>query len=137
MSTSGDFPAVPDKADSKKDPTVIGTLWAVGRWVVEREVMMRVVSIAVLIGLGVAGLAFAQDAGVTYVAPLKEELAAQRRENAEIHKKQAIEREQDRADLATTKMQSAETMLNVRMLVERLNMKPIVLVDETAKDGGR
>ena len=131
MSTSGEHPAV----DAKKDPTVIGTLWAVGRWVVERELLMRIASVVLLLAIGAGGIVYAQDAGVKYVAPLRDELAAQRRENAEVHKKQALEREQDRTDLATTKMQSAETMLNVRMLVERLNMKPIVLVDE--KDGGQ
>jgi hypothetical protein len=142
VSASGnDLPRVPTQdalpvAPEPKEPTVIGTIWTVGRWVVEQEILMRIVMVLVLVAIGVGGLAFAQDAGVKYVAPIRDELAAQRAENLEIHKRQALEREQDRADLATTKMQSAETMLNVRMLVERLNMKPIVLVEQP-KDGGQ
>ena len=134
MTSQTDPPAVPDSSKPKQ-PTIIGTIWAAANWVVEREMLNRIVMVLVLVGLGVGSLSFAQDAGVKYVAPLKEELAAQRKENAEIHKKQALEREQDRADLATTKMQSAEVMLNVRLIVERLNMKPVILVEPA--DGGR
>jgi len=122
--------------EGKPPPTVIGTLWDVALWVAKRELLMRVVMVAVLVALGAAGLSYGQDKFDAGIAPLRDELAADRKANAEVHKKQALEREQDRADLATTKMQSAETMLNVRMLVERLNMKPIVLVDQPA-DGGR
>jgi hypothetical protein len=118
-----------------KPPTIIGTIWAAAEWVAKKELLNRVVMVAVLIGLGVAGLAFAQDKFDGGLAPLREELAADRKTNAEIHKKQTLEREQDRADLATTKMQSAETMLNVRLIVEALKLRPIVLVDQP--DGGR
>lgn len=133
MSTTQDnLPAVPEKPPV---PTVIGTLWDVALWVAKRELLMRVVMVAVLVALGAAGVVYGQDKFDAGIAPLREELAADRKANAEVHKRQSLEREQDRADLATTKMQSAETMLNVRMLVERLNMKPIVLVNE--QDAGR
>ncbi|MFZ2152111.1 MAG: hypothetical protein WAV09_03325 [Minisyncoccia bacterium] len=107
---------------------------------------MRLVLAAVLLGLGAAGIVWGQDWRDAGTAPLREELiaqrketreelAAQRKENAEVHKKQALEREQDRAEAAIVKMQSAETMLNMRLVVERLNMKPIILVDQ--HDGGK
>jgi hypothetical protein len=130
--TQDNLPAVPEKPPV---PTVIGTLWDVALWVAKRELLMRVVMVAVLVALGAAGVVYGQDKFDAGIAPLREELAADRKANAEVHKRQSLEREQDRADLATTKMQSAETMLNVRMLVERLNMKPIVLVNE--QDAGR
>ena len=134
MNTPRDnLPAVEEKP---KEPTIPEAIWSAARWVVGQELLMRLVLVAVLLGLGAAGIVWGQDKFDAGIAPLRDELAADRKANAEVHKKQALEREQDRAEIATTKMQSAETMLNVRMLVERLNMKPIILVEQP-KDGGQ
>lgn len=124
--------------DKKKEPLSIAeVIWAAARWLAERELLLRLGMVAFFLIIGGGAVVYAQDAGVKYVAPLREELAAQREENKKVHAQQALEREQDRADLATTKMQSAEAMLNVRLIVERLNMKPIILAPEPATDGGR
>lgn len=115
-----DLPAAPEP----KPPALSEVVWAAARWVVGQELLMRIVLVAVLVGLGVAGLAFAQDKFDAGLEPHEARITALEKG-----------REEDRAALATTRMQSAETMLNVRLIVEALKLRPIVLVEQP-KDAG-
>lgn len=122
-------------AKAAPTPTLPGTLWALANLVFKREASLAIVSFAVLVGIGAAGAVYAQDKFDAGFAPIREEILTDRKANAELHAKQALEREQDRAQIATVKMQSAETMLNVRLLVESLKLKPIILVEPAGSDG--
>lgn len=142
MSTSRDnLPAVEEPKD--KPPTVVESIWAAARWLASRELLLRIAATAAMLVAGGATVVWAQqqrDAGVAPVkadiAELRQEVAEQAKADAQLHAKQAVEREEDRAQIATVKMQSAEVMLNMRLVVERLNMKPIILVEQP-KDGGQ
>lgn len=131
-----ELPAVTDKP-----PTTIESVWAAARWLASRELLLRIAATAVMLLAGGATVVWAQQQRDAGVAPVKAELAELRAQmvekekaDATLHAKQAEERQEDRGEIATVKMQSAEVMLNVRLIVERLNMKPIILVEHP--DGG-
>lgn len=117
-----DLPAVPDD----KPPTLPTVLWQLANLVFKREAVMLLAAMALLVGGGGATVVYGQgylDGGMEKrIAPL--------------------ERRQDmvEADVAEVKKTSAEalrvsleTNLNVRLIAERLNLRPITL---EAKDGG-
>ena len=59
MSNTGEHKAI---ADAKaEDPTIAGTMWAIARFIIGRERILAVVSVAVLVGSGFVGAVWAQD----------------------------------------------------------------------------
>lgn len=123
MSTTGEHQAAPEQ----KPPTVTGALLALANLVFKRDAILWAAAIAVLLFAGGFGVVWAQDkldGGVEVrVAPLEKRLDTTEREMAEVKK-----------TAAEALRVSMETNLNVRLIAERLNVRPITL--ETA-DGGR
>jgi hypothetical protein len=123
VSTTGEHQAVPEQ----KPPTVTGALLALANLVFKRDAILWAAAIAVLLFAGGFGVVWAQDkldGGVEVrVAPLEKRMDANERELAEVKKTSA-----------EALRVSMETNLNVRLIAERLNLRPITL--ETA-DGGR
>jgi len=109
--TQDNLPAV-----ETKPPTIIGTLWAVGEWVVKRELLMRIVMVVVLLLCGAAGVVYAQDAGVKLIAPVEARVASLEKNQADMQR------------------MTLETNATVKMIAYRLGVTPLSL--EQPKDGG-
>ncbi len=115
MSASRDnLPVVEEKPPA---PTVIGTLWEIANWVAKRELLMRLVMVVVLIAVGVAGLAYAQDAGVKWLAPVEQRVTALEKNQADMQR------------------MTLETNATVKMIAYRLGVTPLTL--EQPKDAGQ
>lgn len=130
MSTSRDnLPVVEEKSPP---PTVIGTLWEIANWVAKRELLMRLVMVAVLIALGAAGIVYAQDAGVKLLKPVE---LRQDKTDAEVAGVKAQVLEQNRK-IANVERVVLTLDLNMRLMLESRGIKPIDLPAEQS-DGGR
>ncbi len=102
----------------EKALSVPEVIWAAARWLAERELLTRIGVVIFLLVVGAAGLAYAQDAGVKYIAPLEARVTALEKGQAEFGRI------------------TMETNLNVRLMLESRGIKPID-VPKISVDGGQ
>lgn len=123
MGTTGEHPAVPEE----KPPTVTGALLALANLVFKRDAILWAAAIAVILFAGGWGVVWAQDkldGGIEHrVVPLEKRMDVIEADAREVRKTSA-----------EALRVSMETNLNVRLIAERLNLRPITL---EAKDGGQ
>lgn len=105
-----------DKDDSKP-LTLPEVVWSAAQWLARRELIVRIAMVAFLIGLGVTGLAYAQDAGVKLIAPI----------DARVTKLEENQLEMQRMTI--------ETNATVKIIAIKMGITPLSLAPES-KDGG-
>jgi hypothetical protein len=111
-------------ADGEAPLTVPQVVWAAARWVVKRELAIRIAVVAFLLVLGGGCVAYAARFENERHAPIEQRLT----------KLEQREQERDRSDLARDRLMM-ESNLNVRLLLESHGIKPID-VPRVPPDGG-
>lgn len=111
-------------ADGEEPLTVPQVIWAAARWVVKRELAIRIAVVAFLLVLGGGCVAYAARFENERHAPIEQRLS----------KLEQREQERDRSDLERDRLMM-ESNLNVRLLLESHRIKPID-VPRVQPDGG-
>lgn len=130
----------PEKPEKNPTPSIIGAIWDAANWLAKRELLLRIFTVAVLIGVGGVGVVYAQDKYDAGLAKHDEPLVKAIKANAEalaekikadetLHAKQAQEREEDRKRSANMERIVMGIDLNMRLSLESRGIKPIDLPD--------
>lgn len=115
------------------DPlTVPEVIWAAARWIVKRDLALRLAVVAFLMVLGGVGVVYAQGQGKELIAPLE---SADRALDVRVTKLEQSESSRLEREAARDRI-TMETNLNVRLFLESQRIKPID-VPRFAADAGR
>lgn len=105
-------------SEGGNDKLSIGEIiWAAARWLVERELLLRLGMVAFFVVAGGAAVVYAQDAGVKLLAPLDARVTALEKNQLEMQR------------------MTIETNATLKLVAQRLGVTPITLAPEV-KDGG-
>lgn len=105
-------------SEKEDPPSIAEVVWSAARWIAKRELIVRLAVVAFLLGLGAAGVVYAQDAGVKLIAPLDARVTALEKNQLEMQR------------------MTVETNATLKLVAMRLGVTPITLTPEQA-DGGR